>query len=402
MARSFNPLAFLRHAPHDLLQHYFRQREVLGDFIWNDETTAEEIFKAVSALPDDRQAPILGDFLELHLRTRDGGFVRAILDEAKYHDDHAEIDGIFSTMRNALQKALWIFLNRKDVYWDGANVIWRVDKITSRNRWQSRRDLPARPGRVDEAMVHELQRALIEHFRKEGRGHRCKVEAYRRGGEELFYAYPEDYATTVVEYDGDDLAPRSVKPAFEIIFRHVDRDRQLDIHSEGQIVDIGELQVLFARAILDEDIDPEYELSPPVYDLDKLLASGFEFDWPEATSIHKVHVKAIRAVLATDTFQRITVEADPDDDERAAYNLLRSAALGAECDVETIDQIVLRVTFKKEPHERRARSRTVRITSPHTCHMDHDEWGERIHQMLQRSGIENSDPNGVIPPDGSR
>ena len=389
MARTFNPLNFLRHAPRELLREYFAKLGVLGDFTVSDETRAELILEAINTVPDDERGTILHDFREIHLRSRDNGFVRAVLDEARFHKTDAQLAEIFADMRNALQKAFWVFLHRRDEYWDGATVMWRVDKITGKNRWDSRVDLPARPGPVDEAMVHELQTALIRHFSlKEARGHRCKVESYRRGEEELFYAYPEDYGTTFAEYSGDELAASPVKPAFEIIFRHVDKDRQLDIFTEGTIPHVGELQVIFSKAILHEDIDPEYELQPPAYDLDRLAEHDFDFEWPEDAGIDAVHVKVLRAVLATDVFQRITAEVDPSQNERAAIDLLRSAASAADSELQTIDHAVLRVMFNKGPGERRTRGRTVRITSPHTCHMDHDEWGEKIHEMLRSSGIE--------------
>ena len=392
MSRHFNPLEFIRHAPMHLLKVYFEERKLLPGFEWEPDPSAETLLQAITTLGEHTRGPVLFDFQELHQRSRDGGFVRAILDESGFHGIDPNLAETFAGMKNALEKAFWVFLYRKEEYWDGSNVIWRVDKITSRNRWDSRLGLPARPGDVDEGMVEELRQQLIKHFSsKEGRGQRCKVEAYRRGAEEIFYAYPEDYGTTVNEYTGDDLEARPAKFAFEIIFRHVDSERRLDIFSEGAVSDVGELQVIFARAVLNEEIDADYEFSPPVYDLDRLLESDFDFQWPDDTGIRAVFVRTLRVILESDDFQRITIEADPKRRERATYDLLSAATSEISEELATVDHAILSVVFHRGPNDRRTPTRTVHITTPHTCRMNHDERGEHIHRMLVQSGIEIAD-----------
>jgi hypothetical protein len=43
---------------------------------------------------------------------------------------------------------------------------------------------------------------LINYFHEEGRGNNCKVDCYKRGKLNYFFAYPEDYAEASIEWDG--------------------------------------------------------------------------------------------------------------------------------------------------------------------------------------------------------
>ncbi|MEZ5818920.1 MAG: hypothetical protein R3D44_17745 [Hyphomicrobiaceae bacterium] len=290
-------------------------------------------------------------------------------------------------MKSHLERVMWTFLHRRDEYWDGAHVIWKVDKVTGSNQWTSRPGLPRRPGPVDESVVASLKQTLIEYFSKhEARGRRCQIEAYRRDGEEIFYAYPEDYKMPVSAYVGETLQPKTAQFVFEIIFRHIDAKGQLDIHVEGDTVSPGTLQVLFAKAVLKEDIDEDYDPALPSYDLQPLLSRYFAFDWPDDTGIESVLIKSLRIRIEGERFQRLTVEADPDGMPEAVYDLLEPATKALPPATLVADQVGLSVVFKKTPIDRR-RTRLVIITAPHTCRMQRDAKGDQIMRMLERSGI---------------
>jgi hypothetical protein len=191
MARNFNPLRFLRSAPNHLLQEFFGRNGQLKSIKWEGrkERDIDDILEAINELSDREQDDIFAVFQELHARTQDGGFVKAILAEAAHHQIDPDLSEEFDKMKNHLERAFWVFLHRREKYWDGSNVFWRVDKISAANQWISRLGMPGRPGEVDESVVAELENQLIQYFsKKEARGRRCKIEAFRRGNEEIFYA----------------------------------------------------------------------------------------------------------------------------------------------------------------------------------------------------------------------
>ncbi len=162
MAVTFNPLAFLRSAPNYLLREYFTRKGLLGHVEWDHlgEYDMEPVFQAIVALPEEVQDSVMHDFRDLHARTRDGGFVKAILDEATYHKVDTDLAERFERMKRHLERTFWIFLHRKEQYWDGANIFWRVDKLTGASQWQARGGLPAQPGPSDEGVVEDLKTAL--------------------------------------------------------------------------------------------------------------------------------------------------------------------------------------------------------------------------------------------------
>ena len=391
MAVTFNPLAFLRSAPNYLLREYFTRKGLLGHVEWDHrgEYDMEPIFQAIVALPEEVQDSVMHDFRDLHARTRDGGFVKAILDEATYHKVDTDLAERFERMKRHLERTFWIFLHRKEQYWDGANIFWRVDKLAGASQWQARGGLPAQPGPIDEGVVEDLRNSLINYFSsREARGRRCKVEAYRRGDEDIFYAYPEDYKQTVSEYVGEKLQPRTVQPTFEIIFRHNDSQRRLDIHVEGDSVTVGRLQVAFARSVLKEDIEEKYEDDPPIYVLQPLLSRSFEFRWRADLEIESVRIKGMRLFVQGGRWRRITIETDPSGKPKAVYDLLDAVAKGLPTKSLRLDQVVLSVIFRRGARDRRTPTRTVTITVPHICRMTSDERGEQIHRMLEQSGVE--------------
>jgi len=108
----------------------------------------------------------------------------------------------------------------------GASALLHADTVAGRFR-KKRNDLPNVPPHVDEEDIDQLEKAISHYFnRTEGRGRNCKVEPYRKvkTGKEYFFAYPEDYGQSGVEWKRDSLTTRSRHPAFEIIFIYC-RDR---------------------------------------------------------------------------------------------------------------------------------------------------------------------------------
>ena len=78
--------------------------------------------------------------------------------------------------------------------------------------------MPKLPALKDEASLRELGETFSYYFRTtEGRGHACTIDYYHRNDLDYFFAYPEDYARTSIEWNQGALERRSHKPAFEVI-----------------------------------------------------------------------------------------------------------------------------------------------------------------------------------------
>ena len=87
-----------------------------------------------------------------------------------------------------------------------------ADTLNSRY-WRRRfigKDLhPSTGAAVIKRLSSELTAYLL---REEGRGSHCQVEHLERATGTLFLAYPEDFGTTVLEYEGNELIRRKFGP----------------------------------------------------------------------------------------------------------------------------------------------------------------------------------------------
>ena len=71
-----------------------------------------------------------------------------------------------------------------------------------------------------------------------------------RHNKEYFFAYPEDFGLSDVEWVSDTLKTRARHPAFEIIFVYCEQEGSLDIYAPKNTKAVPDLQKLFAKTIL--------------------------------------------------------------------------------------------------------------------------------------------------------
>jgi len=286
---------------------------------------------------------------------------------------------------------MWAFLN-KPVYWHGAAMFLHADNV-SPSYWKKRNDLPSLPPQVEQEDIQALAKAISGYFfHKEGRGKNCTVEPYRRNQKEYFFAYPEDFAQSAVEWVGGTLKSQAHHPAFEIIFVYCEAERSLDIYAPKNSKAIADLQVMFAKNILKLGTLAKGAIDKRVYELAPVVEEAFKFKIEPASGIDSVLVTRLRVTLRHDRKKRITIEADAYKDSEAVYSLMEQLNLPA----YYVSQVTLKVTFEAVGN-RRAKMRTVNITHPNSCALNHDGNDLKIRQMLAKSGLEPkaASDNGV-------
>lgn len=388
MASQYQHRQFFRRVPNALLARYFEAREVdLGvDFGHMTETQVEPIFEAFTTLPVEQQADMEVDFQDINALANDGG-IDALNNEAAFYED-APFPEEISSIDGLHAKAMWAFLHKPE-YWKGASALLHADTVAGRS-WKKRNDLPNVPPHVDEEDIRELEKAVSHYFNKtEGRGRNCKVEPYRKveTGKEYFFAYPEDYGQSGVEWERNSLTTRSRHPAFEIIFVYCEAEGSLDIYAPKNTKAVPELQKLFAKAILKLDTLADGTIDKRVYNLDPLADPSFEFQFPAGSGISEAIVTKIRLTLKHGSRRRIVLEADTKQNSMAVYDLLK------ELDPPPyyITQVSIKAVFETEPGKR-AGSKTFNVTYPNTCNLNHEGRDDIIRQMLTASGIEPQAP----------
>lgn len=382
MAGQYSHLQFFRRTPNALLARYFQERHgVLQELAFDKlkEMDVEPIFEGFTALPDDKQAQVEAECQDIDAMACQGG-VTALTDEADFHQDEtfpaaiSKIDGFHGAV-------MWAFLERPS-YWTGATLFLQADNI-SESFWKKRNDLPHLPPHVEDEDKEQLAQAISDHFSKEGRGRNCKVEIFRRHEKEYFFAYPEDFAQSGLEWVRNALSARARHPAFEIIFVYSKAEGSLDIYAPRNTAAVPDLQQIFAEAILKFDELDEFAGDNRVYALDALADRDFVYKYPADCGIEQVNVRRLRLSLKTGKKRRVTVEADPAGDPKAIYKLLEQINPPP----FHVTQAEIKVTFALTTGTR-GRTRTFKISYPNWCALRHDGRDLIIRKMLSDSGIE--------------
>lgn len=381
MAKLFEPVDFLRRVPQPLLKGYCDLRGLLGGYDWADlRGIARELQRAGSVA----YTAAIADFRVIwnhHGRA----FTRGLMNEAAYHRDDAAYQALFKLSH--LGKAFWATLERPE-WVANASILSEVDSLPP-GAWIKRKSLPARPGPVDQEMVERLESELIEYFSKaEHRGHNCRIECLRSGDDEIFFTYAEDHPDTDLLWLDGQLKPHVLSKSFLLIFKHNDSRRSLDIHIEGSREVVPDLQVIFARAVLGEDIARGAPKDEQVYALDEILTPGFQLIYPDELGIADARITKMRFRLIGEPWRRFMAEADVSANRDALTDFVENLTMRLPRSRLQLDQVCIAVKFHKRAGDRRPPSRQVFITYPNSLRLKHDELGASIVQMLALSGIE--------------
>jgi hypothetical protein len=386
MAKLFEPTEFLRKVPHPLLREYCERRGLLGDYAWDGgrNVDAYDILDALQIAGDVACRAAFAEFRAIWDR-HGPGFTRGLMNEARFHEDNVAYETLKKLTH--LGKAFWAALERPD-WTTNAAILSDVDSLPQ-GAWLKRKNLPARPGPVDQEMVERLEIEVVKYFSEvEHRGRNCKIDCLRSGDDEIFFTYAEDHPDTDLLWRDGHLKPQVLNRSFRLIFKHNDSRRSLDIHLEGSRDVVPDLQVIFARAVLGEEISRDSPKDEQIYAIEEMLAPGFQLAYPDELGIADARVTKMRFRLAGQPWRRFTAEADVTSDRNALDEFVSKLTVQLPGSRLQLDQVCVAVKFHKRAGDRRAPSRQVFITYPNSLRLKQDELGESIVRMLAHSGIE--------------
>src|ERR1017187_7038691 len=154
----------------------------------------------------------------------------------------------------------------------------------------------------------------------------CKVEVYlRREKIHYFFAYPADYADTVIIYNDLGALERQLqKAAFEVVFAYNESSGTLDLFVQGDKNLRRDMEEIFARLVLKEEL-PEEGAGRQPYELNGLRSRDFDFPTDPEDSIQDVRVKALRLSIVGPGFGRITFESDARRKRGDIYDLMEKS-----------------------------------------------------------------------------
>jgi hypothetical protein len=309
MVRQYAPRIFLRQVPTQLLQTFFARRHALADVRWEvrRERVIASVFDAWQALPAPQPAEIDRAFQEVYEMASEAG-VKALIEEGASHG--VDLAAALKRYVGFCHKAMWVYVNHPSIFAVAA-LFASADGLPGRY-WLRHRGLPRKAPDTSAAATQALAAGLSKFYRTtQGRGHRCVVEHYLRGGRQhYFFAYPDDYADTFIGYDDEgEFVRRPLKPAFEVVFVYDPGAGTLDLHARGDRGVRAQLVYIFCATILHEDPPPEQPGDHP-YELNGLLRRDCRFATDPADGIESVQLLKLRLSFKG-TKQRITLEADP-------------------------------------------------------------------------------------------
>ena len=388
MARDYSPTHFFLRVPNHLLGRYFHERqgvlqEVNFASLNENRDAAEAIFQAVLGLDDVQQAQIEAECQEIEGMAFHGG-VTALIEEATHYPHH---DLSFPEAINQFDgehaKAMWAYLEYPR-YWLAATSILHAQNIAD-SFWKRRNDLPHLPPLVEQADADRLGEALRDYFRnKEGRGRHSKVDVFRRGEKEYFFAYLSNFGQSDPEWQGNTLAVRARLPAFEIIFVYSQSEGTLDIYAPGNTKYMGDLQKIFANITLGLDNLADFTTGAGAYNLDPLAERDFVFLPPEGSGIESVLIRRLRLSLANGGKRRVTIEADTKSNFKAVYDVMEHLRLPP----FHVSQVEVTATFAAPIPGTRTKTRTFMISYPDLCNLRHEGRDGILRKMLAASGID--------------
>jgi len=390
MSRHFSPKRFFRDVPGEFLESYFKGKSLLTGFDFSklNETGIETLNTELEILAEDLRNEIEQDLNEIDALACEGG-IQAILDDAEWWGEAAPLLQGMETRKSFHEKAFWIFLEHRK-YWHVANTFFHADSIHTRY-WRKRINLPKSPAKVATENIRQLEKNLVKFFHdKEGRGKNCKVDCYKRGKLDYFFAYPEDYPQNRMVWKQRELKRQPETPAFEIIFIFDPEEGTLEIYLDGTRKIVPELQTIFSGAVLDFELT-EDEQDNRVYDLNPLKSIEAGFQYSPESGISGVAVKKLRLKLVS-TNQRITLEADPSQNSHVVYEMLDKLKKSYPVDSLAVTQVGIVVTFAPSPNRSKPKTRTFNISWPNSCSLKHDGNDKVIRQMLVDSGLEPKRP----------
>lgn len=371
MSNDYAPKHFLRQAQNALLREYFDGRGELAEIDWGNlkEADVDAIYAALQALPEDKQEEVERDFREIFdLASEDGA--QTLIGEGRYHglDLTKELD----TLDGLINKAFWVRLKHENVF-KVALILDRADHLKQRY-WRMRKDFPKKPPDESRQAIKELGEALAAYYReKQGRGKWCRVENYLRGNHDhYFFAYLKDYTDTFIGFnDRGGFVRRLQNPAFEVIYIYDPAAGTLNLYAYGDKDLKQDLQKIFARIILQEEISEENRESIP-YELNGLKKRDFAFPTNPADGIAEVRVKELRFSVVGNERRRVTFEVPPNGPQADIYDLVEQSLHEQRLPMSMLNvtSAVIQMRFENLTGKgRRTKTLSFRVSFPDSCNL---------------------------------
>lgn len=184
---------------------------------------------------------------------------------------------------------------------------------------------------------------------------------------------------------------RPHNPAFEVVFVYSQSEGTLDLNYRGPRKAVEPLQSMFATEILNMEQLPPDPKDERVYDLDQLRQPDFSFTYEPGSGIESIRVKKLRLASRAIHGERITLEANANENQNGVYDLMNTIGNSLDLDQYNISHVELTASIVMDA-DKPAKRVTIRITYPNSSSLKYDERDLKLRAMLEASGLEPREP----------
>jgi hypothetical protein len=249
----------------------------------------EPVYAAWQALSAQAREAIGADFLNVAgLATKQG--IQVIIEEGKFHN--RDLVAELATFPSHTEKAFHTLLQYPRVFRVASQLNY-ADNLT--RYWHYRHDLPKKPPDISAEARMALRKAVSDYYvENQGRGQYHDFDLRRHGSVHYFIVYLFDYPDTFAGFDDEGkMRRRPQTPAFDVVFRYDESRGHLDLYAEGPKQLRRDLEELFAKTAMAEDLSLQ---SPPgvSFYLDHLKDPSFSFPTEPAAGIFSVTIRTMQ------------------------------------------------------------------------------------------------------------
>jgi len=387
MTRAYAPKTFLRQCPNAVLKMYFETKGIGIEVDWEALTPrkVDPLFDAIEELPDAQRERVERDFrLVFEMATEKGRLL--LVEQAEVFGE--DLGERFADAENAYEAAMIAFLEHASIF----DIASCVHDIFRMGNWRKRTVGERLHATDDPERIQAFEAALKRIYKKQGRGRSCHVDRYQRRDPLRFcyFAYPEDFPTSDVEFDENHNFRRVTRrPALENVFSYDPEAGTLDISATGPKEHKEALAEAFCKHILGlKSLPPEK--ARPEYTLKPVMDPSFEFPIEPEDGVARVDIKSLRVDYPDPLQTRNTVQTRPNGVGNAIHESMGRTLNLNTYPLERLHPSRAEVIVEFKPvNGRRAKRLNFSITYPDRCGLGDDPQEQIARQILRRAGIAN-------------
>lgn len=366
----YSPKRIIRNISKPLLQRYFEDRGLLGDFEWDEYEDGDptEIIEALELLKPSEQESVDTDLMTINELASEGGSKLIYEDAALWKRPWAaQLNG----MANDCERALLALIEDRKLV-ERVLGYQEIDRFAESRwrRWNVGKRLQVED---DENHRGRFAKALRAILKDQGRGRRCHVETFERRDPDRFccFAYPENHPKTDLGYDDQDRFIRHARrTAGEVIFVYRREEGILEMVAAGDRQHKDRVAEAFCREMLGLKALPDPRSKPP-YDLSALKSGHFAFKTDPGDNIAGVEIRLLRFDLPGKGYRRIVLSGRPTPDMPDLLRSLVDEAIDkSKVPFSELHVSQARLSFKfRRQNGGRGKTVTFEITYPDSCNL---------------------------------